>query len=227
MSRNQTTLTELARLGFAELGESSTRLSELDAPDRAVGTRLALPSQVNIQGQAIHFGRDSQLLAPNASVSVTAGNWVSTGVTLTALRATGGQIYFDPGALLDVAGSVDISAPMSQNILTLQLRGAELADTPLQRTGAVRGLKLTIDLRRTGSYGGQTWMGTPLGNVADASSRLRSELSVADIVAAEDTRRLHRLVRDLGVELTGRVVSYFEGNEVRRTPELIVNSADW
>jgi len=33
MSRNQTTLTELARLGFAELGENSARLTELDAPD--------------------------------------------------------------------------------------------------------------------------------------------------------------------------------------------------
>jgi 16S rRNA (cytidine1402-2'-O)-methyltransferase len=40
-------------------------------------------------------------------------------------------------------------------------------------------------------------------------------------VAAEDTRRLARLARDLDIEVTGRVVSYFEGNEDRRTPELI------
>jgi hypothetical protein len=33
----------------------------------------------------------------------------------------------------------------------------------------------------------------------------------------EDTRRLHRLCADLGIELTGRVVSYFEGNEAQRT----------
>jgi 16S rRNA (cytidine1402-2'-O)-methyltransferase len=46
-------------------------------------------------------------------------------------------------------------------------------------------------------------------------------LADADIVAAEDTRRLARLARDLGVEITGRVVSYFEGNEERRTPELV------
>ncbi|MET0952920.1 MAG: 16S rRNA (cytidine(1402)-2'-O)-methyltransferase, partial [Aeromicrobium sp.] len=42
----------------------------------------------------------------------------------------------------------------------------------------------------------------------------------ADVVAAEDTRRLKRLAGDLGVEIGGRVVSYFEGNEERRTPEL-------
>jgi 16S rRNA (cytidine1402-2'-O)-methyltransferase len=45
-------------------------------------------------------------------------------------------------------------------------------------------------------------------------------LSTADVVAAEDTRRLARLARDLGIEVGGRVVSYFEGNEERRTPEL-------
>ncbi|HKE66900.1 MAG TPA: 16S rRNA (cytidine(1402)-2'-O)-methyltransferase [Micromonosporaceae bacterium] len=63
-------------------------------------------------------------------------------------------------------------------------------------------------------------VGAPLGNVGDASPRLREALSSADIVAAEDTRRLARLARDLNIEITGRVVSYFDGNEERRTPEL-------
>ena len=63
--------------------------------------------------------------------------------------------------------------------------------------------------------------GAPIGQPGDASARLREELAAAELVAAEDTRRLHRLCKDLGVTLTGRVVSYFEGNEVRRTPELL------
>jgi 16S rRNA (cytidine1402-2'-O)-methyltransferase len=62
---------------------------------------------------------------------------------------------------------------------------------------------------------------TPIGRVADASPRLRQELASADVVAAEDTRRLHRLVRELDVELSGRVVSYFEGNEGARTEQLL------
>lgn len=64
-------------------------------------------------------------------------------------------------------------------------------------------------------------VGAPLGNPADASARLRETLATVDIVAAEDTRRLARLARDLGVTVSGRVVSYFEGNEERRTPELV------
>ena len=64
-------------------------------------------------------------------------------------------------------------------------------------------------------------LGAPLGNPADVSARVRDELARADIVAAEDTRRLARLIRDLDVSIPGRVVSYFEGNEERRTPSLV------
>jgi len=63
--------------------------------------------------------------------------------------------------------------------------------------------------------------GTPIGRVADAPPRLAEELVAADVVAAEDTRRLRRLCSDLGVTVTGRVVSYFEGNESARTPALV------
>ncbi len=62
---------------------------------------------------------------------------------------------------------------------------------------------------------------TPIGRPEDASPRLATELAGADVIAAEDTRRLRRLAADLGVEVSGRVVSYFEGNEVQRTPLLV------
>ena len=39
---------------------------------------------------------------------------------------------------------------------------------------------------------------TPLGNPGDASARLVEALGSADIVAAEDTRRVRRLAADLG-----------------------------
>jgi 16S rRNA (cytidine1402-2'-O)-methyltransferase len=64
-------------------------------------------------------------------------------------------------------------------------------------------------------------VGAPLGNPGDASQRLRDALTSADIVAAEDTRRLIRLARDLEITIPGRILSYFEGNEERRTPELV------
>jgi 16S rRNA (cytidine1402-2'-O)-methyltransferase len=62
---------------------------------------------------------------------------------------------------------------------------------------------------------------TPIGRVTDAPPRLAEELASADVIAAEDTRRLKRLVSELGVILNGRVVSYFEGNEASRTRALV------
>ncbi|MSW66394.1 MAG: 16S rRNA (cytidine(1402)-2'-O)-methyltransferase, partial [Actinobacteria bacterium] len=46
-------------------------------------------------------------------------------------------------------------------------------------------------------------------------------LQTADIVAAEDTRRLRRLASDLGIEIGGKVVSYFDANEQARAVELV------
>ncbi|MEV6404328.1 MULTISPECIES: 16S rRNA (cytidine(1402)-2'-O)-methyltransferase [Streptomyces] len=63
--------------------------------------------------------------------------------------------------------------------------------------------------------------GTPIGDIADAPPRLAEELAGADVIAAEDTRRLRRLTQALGVTPKGRVVSYFEGNESARTPDLV------
>ncbi|MGL5824862.1 MAG: 16S rRNA (cytidine(1402)-2'-O)-methyltransferase [Nocardioides sp.] len=62
---------------------------------------------------------------------------------------------------------------------------------------------------------------TPIGRVGDASQRLVDELRHADIIAAEDTRRLRRLASELQVTLSGLVVSYFEGNEPARTTALL------
>jgi len=62
---------------------------------------------------------------------------------------------------------------------------------------------------------------TPIGHAADASLRLGREIAEADVLAAEDTRRLRRLCGDLGIHPRGMIVSYFEGNEVAKTPLLL------
>ncbi len=63
--------------------------------------------------------------------------------------------------------------------------------------------------------------GAPLGRPSDASTGLAHSLATAPVIAAEDTRRLHRLASDLGVTLSGRVLSFFEGNEDGRVPQLL------
>jgi 16S rRNA (cytidine1402-2'-O)-methyltransferase len=62
---------------------------------------------------------------------------------------------------------------------------------------------------------------TPLGLPADASARLISALGSADVVAAEDTRRVRTLAQALEVRIAGRVVSLFDQNESTRVPALV------
>ena len=62
---------------------------------------------------------------------------------------------------------------------------------------------------------------TPIGNADDASPRLRAALATADVIAAEDTRRLRWLLAALEVEPSGRIVSYFDQNETQRVTPLL------
>ena len=75
---------------------------------------------------------------------------------------------------------------------------------------------------QTGGRTGQIVLaGTPIGNIGDASPRLVELLQTADVVAAEDTRRLHKLLQALGISTAGRIISYHEHNEDSRTAELL------
>ena len=62
---------------------------------------------------------------------------------------------------------------------------------------------------------------TLLGQPSDASKRLIDAFATADIVAAEDTRRVRSLAAALGVTIRGRVVSLFDQNEAGRVPGLV------
>jgi 16S rRNA (cytidine1402-2'-O)-methyltransferase len=62
-------------------------------------------------------------------------------------------------------------------------------------------------------------VGTPIGNLEDITERARRTLASVDVVAAEDTRRTGVMLKRLGIQ--ARLVSFFEGNEADRTPQLL------
>jgi len=62
---------------------------------------------------------------------------------------------------------------------------------------------------------------TPLGHAADASARLVEALGTAEVIAAEDTRRVRTLAAALGVRIVGRVVSHYDAVEAARLPGLL------
>jgi 16S rRNA (cytidine1402-2'-O)-methyltransferase len=66
---------------------------------------------------------------------------------------------------------------------------------------------------------------TPLGQPTDASARLVSALRSADVIAAEDTRRIRTLAQALDVKPAGKVVSLYDQNEATRVPGLVAEIA--
>jgi len=169
--------------GAVTLGPDSvtTILPELLSDATIANTKLPIPSQVNVEGKTIHLADHATLLAPNANVTLRAGQWLPFNGA-TAFVASTGQIYLDAGASINVAGSRDVLAAMAQNIIALELRGAELADSPTQRDGVLRGLTLNVDLRKAGSFNGLAWQGTPLGNATGFANLI--ERNVAQLTTA-------------------------------------------
>ena len=182
-------------------GNSVTRiLPEYDSDKAVPGTALPERSQINVEGKVVNFRANSLLLAPNGKVSVRAGIWPyqDSDGNRTTLGADGnaqpglgsllsgrgqtflfdrGQIYVDQFALIDVAGSTEVFVPLTHSILEVAFRGSELADSPLQRTGILRNVPLTVDLRRTGAYDGRFWMGTPLGDATGLAGLIQRNVA--------------------------------------------------
>jgi filamentous hemagglutinin family protein len=155
--------------GTITLGEDSliAVTPELESKDTTVGTELALRSQINLTARNILAGEDSLVYAPNAKVKLAAGEWVRIGSNaVPEFVQSAGQVYFDKGAVIDVKGSIAVPVSVTQNILSIQLRGAELADSPLQREGPLRNETVNVDIRDEGVFQQEMWLGTPLADIS-------------------------------------------------------------
>lgn len=67
---------------------------------------------------------------------------------------------------------------------------------------------------------------TPIGNLGDATQRLRDALRTAAIIASEDTRMTRHLIRALGIETQPRFIALHDHNERERATELIELARD-
>jgi filamentous hemagglutinin len=168
--------------GTVEFGPNSiTRILPDTTGNTLVGPTLALPSLVNVEGQIINMDAGAELLAPGAvatasevdlggipltsGVNFSAGDWITGGAQASFTLSTG-QINVATDAVIDVSGSQDVSASVTEDIVQAQLRGTELADSPLQQNGPLRGQTIEIDILNSGVYDGQAWIGSPIGDLS-------------------------------------------------------------
>ena len=125
-------------------------------------------------------------------MTLSAGAWLPypSGFAFTSSE---GQIYLDSGALIDVSGSQAVSASVADNFIPVQLLlGPELANSPLQRNGPLRGQTIEVDIREHGRYdpdlngglGGYS-NGTPLADTSGYVSLVQR--SVGELTTAGGT----------------------------------------
>ncbi len=195
-------------------------LPDLADTSTVAATALALRSAINMQGGTVHLGRDSTVLAPNAIVNLNAGVWRPSSPTpSTALINAQGQIYVDTGALISVAGTAGVSVPVGKNIIAVELRGSELADSPLQRNSVLRGQTIYVDIRKTGTLNGIDWVGTPLADVTGFAGLI--ERGVGELTTDAGQVNLNAggsivMRENARIDVSGGWIDY-QGGDVRTT----------
>jgi len=212
--------------GIVELGPNSVTqiLPDVESTATVVPTQTLAQASVNIQGNVIHMESDSTILAPSAAVNLDTGAWVvSPGANPeTNFIHSTGQIYLDAGAEIDAAGSTDVPASVTQNIVSAQLRGAELENDPLQRNGPLRGQTIAFDIRQQGAYGGTAWIGSPLANLFAYASLVQQTIGELTINGGTVTMNAGgSIVMQPGssVDVSGGYINY-AGGVVRTTQVL-------
>ena len=205
--------------GAVELGDASLIriLPEYGSTETTIGTELALRSKVNLSGRTIHLGEDSVLLAPNAEVDLAAGDWLFENASppKSTFVQAGGQVYLEENAAIDVSGSLAVPVPVTQNIISVDLRSAELADSPLQRLGVLRNATVEVDIRNTGDG----WIGTPLADIsgfANLIQRSVGQLTVAGGSVAIRAGGSVVMQPGSNIEVSGGS-TLFEGGMIRTT----------
>jgi filamentous hemagglutinin len=205
---NGTTVLDPTATGSVTFGSNSTTqiLPEYSDTTTVVGSQLAESSMVNVQALTINMQPGSLLWAPSANVptgispttnntiiatddfgnaltsgvTFNAGDWLSNGTGYSLVNDSG-TISLASGSSIDVSGSENVSASVTENIVSAQLRGTELADSPLQQEGALRGSTVDIDLSLYGQNAdGSEWIGSPIGDLsgyADLVQRNVGELT--------------------------------------------------
>ena len=204
--------------GTLELGAGSQTDVDLALSDTATAVD-ATPqphSVVTLTGQTVTLASGSQITAPSGNVSITAQ--ASPAVAASELPPTPGpgRLVIDSGARIDVSGAT-VDLPMSSNVIPVQLRGTELADSPLQRSGPLYGQTVYIDIRQSGTLeNGTSWVGSPVGNLSGYVAAVPHGVGYRNLTGGTIS-----LASDGGVFVASGAVLDISGGSVQYAPGYI------
>ena len=139
------------------LGAHSDTEVTLDSadPSTTVDSVAQPKSAVALTGGNIQILNGSLVRATSGQIDVTAEKASTLGAADALPNSDGSRVYVAPDAELDVSGA-SIVLPVSSNVIPVQLRGTELANSPLQQNGPLRSQTVYVDIRQ----------GTPLADIS-------------------------------------------------------------
>ncbi len=144
------------------------------------------PGRVELRGNLINIEREANVIVPAGTISVVASTdgWATDDPITGERKRDGSRIYIGEDAYLSVAGLQDILIAMERNVVEAELRINELRDSPLFRDSWLRGQKIYVDRRMSGTFSDGlmsgvrwvtddegnyipgTWKGTPLADMS-------------------------------------------------------------
>ncbi len=177
------------RGGRLDLGPNSITEVVPDASAAtAVDAQAQAPSRITLNAERIALAAGARVTATGGEVSIKARSNPSNNNNLGRVSIPGEdapEVVIEPGAVIDVSGDGSTQVSVARNFVEVEARGNELADSPLQRDGALRNKTLVVDMRR----------GTPLLNadaaIAGAIQRdARERLSPGGTIRIESEGRI-------------------------------------
>lgn len=152
---------QATRTGKLVLGAGSVTevLPTLDDTATISGTTTFNKSVVKLNGSDIELQGNAAIIAPGGAVSITAQQLTAPGATAVIIdpgSTAAPRVDLGVGSVIDVSGSSGTELAMESNVITVDLRGTELADNVVLRNSALYGSQVQIDIRK----------GTPVANVS-------------------------------------------------------------
>jgi filamentous hemagglutinin len=225
--------------GSISLGQNSITeiVPDYASSDTQVGSYLALPSEIYVEGASFEMQSGAQMIAPNATVTFGLGilneSIAETPGQSTAALAENvgshagsigsspiapdfflapGQFTLDSNAYLDVSGSSDVQASVAENIVAAQLTDAVLENSPLQKDGILHGATVEVDVTHSGTNAdGSTWVGSPLGDFSGYANLVEhtvGELTTAGGSVAVYTNGSVNLAQNSVINVSGGSIDY-------------------
>jgi filamentous hemagglutinin family protein len=151
-------------LNFGSGSVTEVRL-DTDPADRAIDQNAQARSSIFGTARDVVVQRAATLTATGGEIELTGLADQTLAPTAIGRQADAGTVRVAEGARLDAAGAI-ATVPVERNSLRVELRGSQLADSPLQRDGALRSQAVFVDVRQTGVRAdGTPWVGSPIGDL--------------------------------------------------------------